>query len=228
MAEHFAPEVHIDAIRDYELSQYANAEKMNALLDAFVTIMQTSVVDVLETLNRAMNPDEVDGVFLDRLGIRLGMTRPRVQDNTREFWGLEGTRDNYGRPLSQAPFWTEDPTAIVYAPIGNSVFRSILFARARKLHGDMGIEAWEDCFTALTRVSGSMEITNIQDFQVTITIEDLSPGMDQVMRMRSIAEKFLPMSSGVNYLLRFKRVTAGNLGLSLDTGRPTGSLTSSP
>lgn len=217
----FAPEINLGEIREYQLSQYADATRLNALLSAFIDIMQESVIDVLETINRGKNPDEAEGIFLDYIGTRLGFNRPRVEDNTREFWGLEGTRENFGRPLDQAPFWTADPTAVVYAPIQDDTFRSTLFARARKLHGDTGMEAWNDCFAALTRISGSMRISNVQPYKVTISIEDLSVAMEQILRTTEIAEKILPMSMGIDYVIRYERVTAGELGLLLDIGRPT-------
>ena len=221
----FAPDVNLAEIRTYNLSQYIEATRLNALLTGLIGLFDAAVVDLLEEIDRSMNPEETQRVLLDWVGIRMGLVRPRVMDSSRTYFGLEGTAPQ-GRPLSQAPFYSADPALAVFSPIPDSTYRCVLFARARKLHGDVGQEAWTACLNALTQVSGQAYIGTVKDFRVTIVTEDVPPAMLQVMQDPVVGPKIMPMIPGVNYVFQIKRISAGNLTLGLGVGQPEGSTTS--
>ena len=216
----FSPTVNLGEIREHQLAQYLSATKLNALLDGFVELMQTRIVDPLETLDRIADIRNQSGFLLDWIGFRLGIVRPRVTDPNQTFFGLEGTEDEGGRPLGQAPFWTRDLSATALQPLGDALFRLLLFARARKLRGDLGLEAWYDCFDILTEISGTIEIVNVGTLSVEILSVDLPPSMKEVIENPAISQQFLPMVPGVEYLFE-ESVNAGTLRFTLQPSRPS-------
>ena len=198
----YSPDIDFQDIFEYPLSQYLNSTRLNRLSRGLVDLYKSRVGDYLFTMDRNMNPRQSEGVALDWIGLRLGIVRPRVPDANAEFWGLEGTRRAGGRPLSQAPFYTEIEAFRAQTPVADETYRCILFARARRLHGDIGNEAWTDCLNALLEGGGSGSIKTIGTRAVTVTYTDISPDIQQILGT-DFHTHILPVIPGINYTFTF-------------------------
>lgn len=206
--EAFAPELNIHEVEEYDLSQYADSTRYNALIRGIIEIYNEHAFANLELFDRASNPHEIDGILLDWLARRIGLIRPRVRSLQQEFFGLAGTDTSGGRTLDQAPFYTELEFAQAYEPIQDTTFRCLIFARMRKLHGDIGRTAWNECLKHLQGGGGFIEMTRVADFDVTLTHHQLPNAMLQSLLQVDIARKVLPMIPGVKYHWRYRNHTA--------------------
>lgn len=83
----------LDASADLLIGQWRNAPKFYTMVDKTIGIVQEDVSDTLEQLTRMWNVDEATGIWLDFLGVRVGIIRPLVEDPTmsRRF-GFSGTQ----------------------------------------------------------------------------------------------------------------------------------------
>lgn len=194
-----APDLNLGEIREHQLSQYINSTKINALLKGIADLWQARVANHLEEIDRISNIKDRSGFYLDFVGIRLGIVRPRIEDPNLVYFGLDGTSAEGGRPLAQAPFWTADRSTANYQAIGDHTFRCVIWARARKLHGDVGKKAWRECLKLLSQNGGGASIIPVADFQVKIQYHDLAGDLLAVMQDPVFAPKIMPMIPGVKY-----------------------------
>ena len=137
------PTLDIASRTDLLLPQYDGATRMRALLSALIGVVQAEVVDPLERLERAINPDEASGVLLDWLGLRLDMPRPYVLNADARYFGFRGTEPSGGRTFGQAPFFSQRARVEDLEPIGDVVYRLLLKARARGRRGGANRETLE-------------------------------------------------------------------------------------
>ena len=101
------------------------------------------MIDPLERLDRAFNPDESEGVILDWIGLRLGLPRPFVTAADAVYFGMAGTMPAGGRPWDQAPFYSLARGIEDVEPVGDATYRKLLKARARRLRGGADRETIE-------------------------------------------------------------------------------------
>ena len=82
------------------LGQWADSPRLRAVVTDVITPIRDEAVAAAETLTRMADPDTAEGVWLDRIGSRIGLPRPFTTDSTldRRF-GF----DDAGRPFDQAP-----------------------------------------------------------------------------------------------------------------------------
>ena len=195
----FAPNINLSEIREHQLSQYQDSTRLNALLQGFIDLFNDQVVAHLEAMDRVTDVTNQSGFFLDWVGVRLGMVRPRIEDPNLVYFGLDGTQSEGGRALSQAPFWTADRSNDLFQPIGDPAYKLVILARTRKLHGDLGLEAWQECFQILSRDGGGINIVEVTDFSVKIQYFDLAAEIRVVMQDTILGPKILPMVPGIAY-----------------------------
>ena len=137
------PQIDIAQRIDLLLPQWADATKFQALVRGLIDVVQTEIVDPLLILERAMNPDESEGILLDWLGQRIGMPRPFVRAADAEYWGMEGTQADVGQPWEHAPHWSFQRGIEDVEPLGDVTYRLLLKARARRLRGGADRETIE-------------------------------------------------------------------------------------
>ena len=85
-----------------------------------------------ERIELMQDIDEAEGIWLDRLGVRLGIQRPATADPALdERFGF----DDAGQPFDQAPFRGSAVNDAVY-PLPDAVYRRFVKARAVMVLGD--------------------------------------------------------------------------------------------
>jgi len=218
----FFPEINLHELEDHQLSQYVEATKLNALIRGIINVYKEHAFDVLEQLDRTPNVYESSGILLDWAGIRMGFVRPRIPLIQDEFFGLAGTSERGGRPLDQAPFYTPIRLLTAYEPIKDHTYRCLLLARARKLHGDVGMDCWEDCLRHLQGGGGTIEISRVSKFQVSLTHENLPETMRLALVQEAVGQLVLPFIPGIEYRWRYKRHDVGGLVVQVSVTRPEG------
>ena len=129
------PDIDIAARIGLLIPQWTNAARMQALARGLIGLVHREIVAPLLVLERAMNPDESEGILLDWLGQRIGMPRPFVRSSDAEYWGLLGTEPDAGGQLSTAPLYSVRARVEDVEPVGDRTYRLFLKARARRLRG---------------------------------------------------------------------------------------------
>lgn len=119
---------------DLLIAQWSEGEgsAVQDFVRGVLQIVQDEIVQPLRTLERMASLDTATGIWLDRIGERLGFTRPTRDDQSIERFGYAGSR---GKGFDQAPFYSTDPQAAGRVPVGDDEYRSILRARAQALIG---------------------------------------------------------------------------------------------
>ena len=83
-----ADTVKLDASSDLVIGQWVGSPKLRAVIDAVVETLRESAVPALERIKRMLDIDTAEGVWLDYIGVRLGMAAA-VNDrpgNRPAFW----------------------------------------------------------------------------------------------------------------------------------------------
>ena len=125
------------------LPQYAESSRLQALAAALVQVLEDEVVEPLQRMERAVNPDAAEGILLDWIGTRIGLPRPWVASADARFFGFRGTSASGGRTFGQAPFFTRRRGLELREPIGDATYRILLKGRARRLRGGADRETLE-------------------------------------------------------------------------------------
>ena len=196
----FTPTVDFSEVMDFPLSQYLDSPRLTALMRELIRVPEESVGDILQTMDRANNVRVSDGVLLDWIGIRLGIIRPRVASRNAIYFGLEGTEGDGGRPLNQAPFFTRNLAVRAQEPVGDETFRCVITARARRLFGDVGMDAWDDCLRLLFEQGGNAAITSVGAMAVTVTMTRPAQDIADILST-GYRDFVLPTIPGVDYTL---------------------------
>ena len=117
------------------ISQWETAPRLRALLRGIVQVVDDKIVHPFRIMERALNPDVSSGIILDLIGERLALPRPYISSEDAKYIGFEGTKPVGGLPFSQAPFFTTKRGIEAVEPIGDTTYRALLKARARRLRG---------------------------------------------------------------------------------------------
>ena len=116
----------IEARSDHLIGQWLDSPVLRASIDAPVGVANEDVLPALERLQLMHRIDDAEGVWLDYLGVRLGVRRPATSDPAQD--------DRFGFDLAglgfgQAPFRGDVANDSVY-PLPDAIFRCFIKARA--------------------------------------------------------------------------------------------------
>lgn len=196
------------ASTDLLIAQWRNADNLKALIDLFLSESADSIEAALTALRRMGQIDEAEGVWLDRLGARLGIARPYTSvgaDDPR--LGFQGATDAVG--FDQAPFAGDQANDAVY-PLPDVVFRRLIKARAVTVLGD-------GTFQALVIAARLIDTTASLIDNLDMSIEIVTSERWQFQ----IADRIgaLPRSAGVMIMYRDRqRFGFDDAGLPFDQG----------
>ena len=119
---------------DLLIGQWATAPRLEAAIEAPLDVLRDEVCVALTALDRMREIDNAEGVWLDYLGVRVGIRRPSTTDPAADLrWGLEGPPQSRG--FDQVPFAGDEVNAAVY-PLPDAVFRRFVRARVVLIFGD--------------------------------------------------------------------------------------------
>ena len=130
---------------DLLMTQYQDSPRLKALIGGFLDVLQEELLDPATYLGRALNPNEIDGVWLDYLGARLGFTRPLIAFAQTDFFGFDGA----GLGFDQAPLESALTVYEVKQGVGDNWYRSMLRARARYIRSGVGRDDLEAVLAVL-------------------------------------------------------------------------------
>ena len=122
----------IDASSELLIGQWLDSPKLRAAVDAPIDLANEDVIPAFEAIHRMHDIDHAVGVWLDFLGVRVGLRRPTVRDSgMEERFGF----DMAGEPFDHAPFRGEAANDAVY-PLPDVIYRRFIRARATLVVGD--------------------------------------------------------------------------------------------
>ena len=145
------------------ISQYVNAENLQAVINIFLRVSEDELDQAQEDLRLAGLIDSANGVWLDRIGLRFGLERPyttQLQVDAR--FGFEGVMR--ARGFDTAPF-SGDAVSESLFPLPDVVFRRIIRARAIAVTYDGSFSAFRLAAAAL---DPSVSIRDNLDMSMTI------------------------------------------------------------
>lgn len=144
------------------IGQWQESPKLQALLRVALE-RGDDVISAIENIQRMQNLDTAEGVWLDWLGVRLGVRRPssaRPADDPR--WGIRGTEQS--RPYDIAPFTGAEEHNQVF-PLGDELFRRFLRARGVVLMAD---GTFADYIRAVRYIDADVVVIDHYDMSITV------------------------------------------------------------
>ena len=122
----------LEASSNLAIGQWSGSPRLRALIDAAIAALETEVMPSVERIQKMLRIDDAEGVWLDYLGLRLGIRRPATTDPaTDPRFGF----DMAGTPFDQRPFRGDAANDATY-PVPDEVFRRMVRARALLVFGD--------------------------------------------------------------------------------------------
>lgn len=111
------------------ISQWQSAPKLRAVVDVFIEVVDEYVRSPKVELQRMLNLDTAQGVWLDYLGERLGLPRP-TDVSTDEVFGFDEAGSAFDR-ARMSDLRALEPLA----PIGDDLYRRLIRAKVFALNG---------------------------------------------------------------------------------------------
>ena len=166
------------------LSQWDNAARLRGIITDIITPLRDDSLAALERLQTMLDVDRAEGIWLDRIGLRLGVRRPFTTDQTLvNYFGF----DKAGVPFDASPFRGNQASELTF-PLPDVHWRKLIKARGVTVFGD----GTERAFTvAAKHVDPSVTVEDNRDMTVSVTTSELT-----LMR---IAHSYdcLPLPAGV-------------------------------
>ena len=117
-----AGRINTDDKVDLLVTQWDDATRLRALLNAILAVIDEQLVAPLADLETTTRIATAEGAWLDRIGERLGSIRPHTLDTTFARFGF----DSAGVGFDQGPFSTTIAGLAATVPVGDEYFRCIL------------------------------------------------------------------------------------------------------
>ena len=152
------------ASTDLLISQWANADRLQHVLQIYLDTSEQEIDKAVNDITDMLNIDKALGVWLDRIGIRVGIRRPYSTDpSSDERWGFDGVAQ--ARGFDQAPFKGAPVNDAVF-PLPDVVFRRVVKSRIIAILTDGTLSAFRQA--ALTLDSGASVVDN-RDMSIVVT-----------------------------------------------------------
>jgi hypothetical protein len=119
--------------RDLIIAQYRNSPKLVNLISTFCDIVQADLIDAANQLALEAAVNTASGVWLDRIGERVGLDRPGVPSTETKIFGFNGADDTVSFNQGRFASIGEDPN---YIPVDDATYRIYLIARGGELLTD--------------------------------------------------------------------------------------------
>ena len=121
-----------DPVSDVSLliEQWSNEPTFKRLLEELMGVVQDELVQPMDDLKSETNLETARSGWLDRIGDRLGVTRPLVESAPDQFFRFGET------PFGQSPFYSTNPEDQDRRGVPDWWYRDILKARSLALRGN--------------------------------------------------------------------------------------------
>ena len=156
----------IDPARNARLliSQWLRAPRLSALAQGVLEVVDRHLVRPLSELEAKGRIETADGVWLDYIGERLGITRPAVM-GTEFSAGYFGFAGSEGVGFDQGIFATVNPALSPRVPAGDTLYRKLLRLRALELLADGSVSALE---VAVREVFPALSYQDLAGMEVAV------------------------------------------------------------
>ena len=149
-------------LRNVLIGQWQFAPRMTRIAGEVLQPILDDAVSAAARIQLMQHIDEAEGVWLDRLGARVGVERPSTTDPSMDTrWGF----DSAGVGWNLLPFRGSVANAAVY-PLPDAVFRRFVKARAVLVLGDGTIYKFTE---AVLHIDPAATILDNRDMSVSIT-----------------------------------------------------------
>lgn len=169
--------------------QWALSPKLQAAVDAPLATIREEVLPALDRIERMLDIDDAEGVWLDIIGAILGLDRPAVATAaTGERFGFEGTTGAVG--FDQAPFHGANPVSAL-EPLPDEVYRKLIRTRGLVVLSDGTFQTFYKAAKILdpgARVSDNRNMT-VSVVTTERTLFELAESVDA-----------LPLNAGVQII----------------------------
>ena len=143
------------------IGQWIGSPRLRALIDVATDMVRDEAVPALERLALMRQVDTAEGVWLDRLGLRLGLRRPVTTDPAQDRrFGF----DLAGLAFDAAPFLGSRSHDSVF-PLPDVIFRRLLRSRSILLLGDGTIATFA---MAIAQIDEGADVTDQRNMTVRV------------------------------------------------------------
>ena len=198
----------LDATSDLLIGQWTLSRKLRELVEASLDRANDEVLPALDQVSLMRQIDTSEGVWLDYLGIRLGIRRPATTDPASDpRFGFTGPTQSRG--FDQAPFSGDTENEAVY-PLPDSVFSRFVKSRAVLVLGDGTVQTFT---RAVKFIDPGAAVQDRRDMSVRI-ITSLQPILEL-----ADSSGALPRTAGVRIEYRGRNVFGyDDAGVGFDRG----------
>lgn len=169
--------------------QYQNGT-LAVLADAIGSVLTTQLAEGIAALGESWQLGG-EGIWLDYLGQRLGLTRP--QTATGSFFGF----DDAGVAFDQAGFVSTAARHAVSVGVADEIYRRFLLARARYI---TGAADGETIAAILAIIYGAGRVEDDGSLDVILHVPS-SPPTVLHGAVQTYIEQIIPRPAGVSYTL---------------------------
>ena len=185
--------VELETNSDLVVGQWSDSPRLRSAIDAPLDAAREDVFPAFEQLEIFRHIDTAEGVWLDYLGVRVGLRRSATTDpSADERFGFTGPTQ--ARGFDQSPFSGDDVNDAVF-PLPDEVYRRFIRARATLVLGDGTFSTFQK---AVRQVDPSARAVDNRDMSVTVYT-----GEETFIRLADTSGA-LPRTAGVKiiYLAR--------------------------
>ena len=149
------------------LTQWDSAPRLKGIVDEVLVPMRDDALSSLARLQEMQDVDRAEGVWLDRIGLRLGVRRPFTADQTLvNYFGF----DKAGVPFDASPFRGNQASELTF-PLPDVHWRKLIKARGVTVYGDGTYRAFT---VAAKHVDPSVTVSDNRDMTVSVTTSELT------------------------------------------------------
>lgn len=176
---------------DLLISQWAGADNLRSVVSSWLQMLIRQIDEPLDLLTDYSVTDRARGVWLDYIGGRLGLERPRAATAEIDFFSFNRSSNELSVGFDQGPFWsTRGYEALV--PIGDVLYRRLLRARGRSVRSFNAIPDFE---AAAQEIDPGAEVTDNSDMTISVVTRN-----EDDMRLADEVGA-LPRPAGVRMIL---------------------------
>ena len=151
-------------LADSLLGQWQSAPRVSGLVSDVLQPILDNALDAFARLQLMLDINEAEGIWLDYLGVRVGIRRPTTSDPAQDpRFGF----DQAGVGFDQAPFRGAAANDAVF-PLPDPVFRGFVKARAILVLGNGTVQTFRH---AVHQVDPSAVVTDNRDMTVDVTTQ---------------------------------------------------------
>ena len=166
-------------LADILLGQWLESPRLLGIVRDVLQPILDSAVDAVDDIEDQLDVENAEGVWLDRLGLRLGIRRPATTDPARdERFGYAGA----GEPFDTEPFRGSTSNDAVY-PLPDAIYRRFVKARGIAV---LSIGAFDDFVRTLAEVEPNATAVDNRDMTISVTTA-LRPLVQQADETRVLA-----------------------------------------